>query len=348
MSDKQLILMVDDDRDNLKHAQMILGREYRIAAAISGAQALAFLKKHTPHLILLDIKMPAMDGFEALKKIREIPSCATLPVIFLTADTDAVTEAKCLSAGAVDFIGKPFVPQVLVRRVKRTLEIEMYQKHLEHMVSEKVAEITRMQETVITGIANLIESRDGSTGTHVKNTRNYVKILTRELQRRRLYPDILDSRYADYTIKAAVLHDVGKIKVPDAILTKPGRLTEEEYEQIKLHTVYGGEIIKDIIADVEDKEYVKIAEDIARHHHERWDGKGYPDGLSGEDIPLCARIMSLADVFDALAAERCYKQPVRPVENVFGMLEENAGTQFDPGLTKIFLELAPQITAASE
>jgi len=343
MQDKQMILMVDDDPVNLKRAQMILGKEYRIAAATSGAQALVFLQRNVPDLILLDIKMPGMDGFEVMEKIHSMEEPSKVPIIFLTGDTDAVTEAKCLSMGAVDFIGKPFVPQVLLGRVKRTLEIEMYKAHLEELVSEKVAQMTRLQENVITGIANLIESRDGSTGEHVKNTQAYVKLLTRELQKRQLYPDILTRGYADNTIKAAVLHDVGKIKVPDAILTKPGRLTPEEYAQIKLHAQMGGDIIVDIIGDVEDKHYVEIARVIARHHHERWDGNGYPDGLAGEDIPLCARIMALADVFDALAAERCYKKPMRPIEKVFDVLSENSGTQFDPELTRIFLELSPEI-----
>ncbi len=348
MSKTQLILMVDDDGGVLKHARMILGRSYRIETVASGAQALAFLHGTIPDLVLLDINMPDMDGFETLKRIRAMGSCKMLPVIFLTSDTDAATETRCLSAGATDFIGKPFVPQVLARRVQRTLEIEMYRKHLENMVSAQVEKITKIQETVITGIANLIESRDNSTGAHVKNTKNYVSILTRELQRRQLFPEIMDRNYADYTIKAAVLHDVGKIKISDAILAKPGRLTDEEYEQIKLHTVYGDEIIEDIIGDVEDRAYVEIARHIARHHHERWDGNGYPDRLKGEGIPLCARIMALADVFDALAAERCYKKPMRPLDRVFQILEDNAGTQFDPTLTGIFLELAPQIIAAME
>lgn len=347
MSQKPLILMVDDDRKNLKYAKLILGKEYRIAAAESGPLALGFLETNLPDLILLDIKMPEMDGFETLERIQSMESCKTVPVIFLTADADAVTETKCLSAGAVDFIGKPFVPQVLLKRVQRSLEIEMYQKHLENMVAAKVDEITRIQETVITGIANLIESRDGSTGKHVKNTQTYVRLLTRELQRRGLYPDILDEDYAENTIKAAVLHDVGKIKVPDAILSKPGKLTDDEYEQIKLHSAYGDEIIADIIGDVEDRKYVEIARAIARHHHERWDGRGYPDHLRGSEIPLCARIMALADVYDALAAERCYKKPIRPISRVFEMLGENGGSQFDPDLTEIFLGLKEEVVALS-
>lgn len=175
-----------------------------------------------------------------------------------------------------------------------------------------------------------------------------MEILIRELQRRQLYPNILTDEYADNTIRAAALHDVGKIKISDVILQKPGKLTDEEYEQIKKHSMYGEEIITNIIGDVENKDYVQIAKEIARHHHERWDGKGYPDGMAGEEIPLCARIMALADVYDALAAKRCYKEPIRPLEKVFHILEENAGTQFDPELDRIFVGLAQQIMDAME
>lgn len=346
--DKQLILLIDDDPDILKRAQTILGTECKIAAATSGEQALVFMKRRIPDLILLDIMMPQMDGFETFEKIRQIPDCDKVPVIFLTGDTDVATEAKCFSVGAVDFIGKPFVPQVLKGRVRRILENEMYRKHLEELVDQKVADIIKIQDNIIMGIANLVESRDSSTGSHIKKTKSYVEILTRELQRRGMYADVLDSRYAENIIKAAVMHDVGKIKISDVILTKPARLTKEEFTQIQKHSALGEEIVQDIIGDVEEEDYVQVAKEMARYHHERWDGTGYPDGLKGEEIPLGARIMALADVFDALAAERCYKPPVKPVEKVFSMLEENAGTQFDPVLTKIFLECREQVTATLE
>ena len=206
----------------------------------------------------------------------------------------------------MDFVAKPFVPQVLVSRVRRILDNRKYQEHLEDMVSTQVDTITQMQDAVIMGIANLIESRDDSTGLHVKNTQKYVRILTKELRARKMYADILDYDYEVNTIKASVLHDIGKIKIPDAILQKPARLTEEEYEIMKKHAIYGDEIVEKIIGNVEHEKYVDIARKIARHHHERWDGTGYPDGLAGEDIPLCARIMSIADVFDALYQKRCY------------------------------------------
>ena len=286
MKNEELILLVDDDPGNLKHAQTILGEEFRISATTSGKMAVSLLDRIIPDLILLDVNMPEMDGFQTLAAIREKEGGANIPVVFLTADSDASTETRCFEAGAMDFVAKPFVPQVLVSRVRRILENRKYQEHLEDMVSTQVDTITQMQDAVIMGIANLIESRDDSTGLHVKNTQKYVRILTKELRARKMYADILDYDYEVNTIKASVLHDIGKIKIPDAILQKPARLTEEEYEIMKKHAIYGDEIVEKIIGNVEHKKYVDIARKIARYHHERWDGTGYPDGLAGEDIPL--------------------------------------------------------------
>ena len=345
-----IILVVDDDSSNLMLAQKILGREYRIAAANSGAAAFKYLERNTPDLILLDINMPQMDGFEAIAKLKERQEYSTIPVIFLTADKSAETETKCFQAGAVDFVGKPFIPDILISRVKRTLELERYRSGLESMVKEQAEIITsrtrrisEIQEHVIVGMSNLIESRDGSTGKHVKNTQTYVKMLVDKMLRDKCYPEILTEEYAHHIYRAAPLHDVGKIKVPDAVLQKPGRLTEEEYEIMKKHTVYGQAVVQDIIGDVEEKDYVRIASEIAMHHHERWDGTGYPSGLAGEEIPLCARIMAIADVFDALYAERCYKAPIRPLEQIMRMLEEGKGTQFDPVVADSFIGLLPEL-----
>lgn len=346
----EIILVVDDDSANLMLAQKILGKEYRIAAANSGMAAFKYLERNKPDLILLDINMPQMNGFEAFEKMKENEEYENIPVIFLTADNSVETETRCFQAGAIDFVGKPFVPDILISRVKRTLELERYHTSLESMVKEQAEIITsrtrrisEIQEHVIVGMANLIESRDGSTGKHVKNTQMYVKLIADELYRRNLYPELLKEEYIQNLCKAAPLHDVGKIKVPDRILQKPGKLTEEEYRIMKLHTEYSQDIIQDIIGDVEDEEYVKIAKDIALYHHERWDGKGYPRGLAGEEIPLCARIMSLADVFDALYEERCYKPAIRPLGNVMLVLEEGKGTQFDPVITDVFLDMEDKL-----
>lgn len=346
----QVILVVDDDTSNLALAQKILGKEYRIAAANSGAVALRYLEKNCPDLILLDINMPEMDGFQVMEMIQQMERFSHVPVIFLTADNDPETETRCFATGAVDFVAKPFIPDVLMSRVKKTLELELYRANLEHMVEEQTRIITartrrisQIQEQVIMGMATLIETRDNSTGKHVKNTMTYVKMIASELKIRNIYSDILTEDYIMNVYKAAPLHDVGKIKISDAILRKPGKLTEEEYNAMKLHTVYGREIINEIIGGVEDPAYVKVAEDIAMYHHERWDGTGYPIGLKGEDIPLCARIMALADVFDALYEERCYKEPIRPVYKIMQTLKEGRGTQFDPMITDVFTSLEQEI-----
>lgn len=342
----EVILVVDDDSANLMLAQKILGGVYRIAAANSGAAAFKYLEKNKPDLILLDINMPEMDGFEAIDKLKRDERYSMIPIIFLTADKSAETETKCFQAGAVDFVGKPFVPDILMSRVKRTLELEKYRSGLEELVKEQTQmleeranRISEIQNHVIAGMANLIESRDGSTGKHVKNTQTYVTMIVNELKRQGLFSDILSEEYIRNICKAAPLHDIGKIKVPDRILQKPGRLTEEEFIEMKKHTEYSGEIIKDIIGEVEDEKYVKIAGDIAMYHHERWDGTGYPKGLLAEQIPLCARIMAVADVFDALYEERCYKSPIRPARKVLDILEKGKGTQFDPIIVDIFVGL---------
>lgn len=347
---KNIILVVDDDKTNLTLAQKILLSQYRIAATNSGKAALKYLEHNHPDLILLDINMPEMDGFEVMEQIRGDKRTADIPIIFLTADDKADTEIRCFQMGAMDFVRKPFIPDVLMSRVSKTIELEQYRNNLEKMVEEqadKITESTRrisaIQDSVIVGMANLIESRDGSTGKHVKNTQIYVKMIADELHKRGLFPGELTEEFIENIRKAAPLHDVGKIKVPDAVLQKPGKLTVEEFETMKTHTVHSRKIIDTIIGDVEDGEYVKVVGDIAMYHHERWDGTGYPTGLAGEDIPLAARIMAVADVFDALYEERVYKPPIRPIERILQIMMEGRGTQFDPVIIDVFMEMMPEI-----
>lgn len=346
----EVILVVDDDTANLMLAKKILGGDFRIAAANSGEAAIRYLENNRPDLVLVDINMPDMDGFELFEKMKAHPQWRSISVIFLTADKSEETEIRCFHEGAVDFVGKPFLPDILNSRVKRTLELERYRNSLEKMVEEQARQLTgalrrisEMQEHVIVGMANLIESRDGSTGKHVKNTQTYVRMIVEELEHRGLFTDIINRNYIEKLCKAAPLHDVGKIQVPDSILQKPGKLTDEEYNRMKDHTSCSSAILDEIIGDVEEEDYIRLVKDVARCHHERWDGKGYPGGLSGEQIPLGARIMALADVFDALYEERCYKPAIRPIEKIYGILEEGKGTQFDPVITDVFLSLDVQL-----
>lgn len=345
-----IILVVDDDKTNLVLAQKILGAQYRIAASTSGAAALKYLETHRPDLILLDINMPEMDGFEVMECLRSNINTEMIPVIFLTADNLAETEIKCFQMGAMDFVAKPFVPDILLSRVSKTIELDQYRHNLENMVNIQAQKITEdaqrlghIQDSVIIGMANLIESRDGSTGKHVKNTQTYVRMIANELLSRGLFAEELTSAYIEDLCKAAPLHDVGKIKIPDAILQKPGKLTPEEFDTMKLHTTHSRKIIQTIIGDIEDEHYVRLVEDIALYHHERWDGTGYPAGLTENNIPLSARIMSVADVFDALYEERCYKPPIRPIERIMQIMSEGRGTQFDPVIIDVFIEMLPQL-----
>ena len=347
---ERIILVVDDDLTSLKLAKTILEHDYRVATVNAGEMVFKYLEKNTPDLILLDLNMPDMDGFEVISKLQDDSRYANIPVVFLTANQDPQSEAKCLETGAIDFVGKPFVPQVLRSRVRRIIELFSYRENLESMVKQQAKVITerterigRIQNSIIVGMANLIEERDQSTGRHVKNTQTYVEMICRALKKKNLFPQTLTEEYIDHVIKAAPLHDVGKVKVPDAILQKPGKLTEEEFKTIQEHSRYGAEIIDGILGDVEDADYLDIARDIAHYHHERWDGTGYPDKLQGEDIPLCARIMAIADVFDALYEDRCYKKGIRPLRVTLGIIEESRGLQFDPVITDVFLELKEKL-----
>ena len=345
-----IILIVDDDTTSLRLAKGILDQEYRVATVNSGAMVFKYLQSNMPDLILLDINMPDMNGFEVIERLRSMPEYEHIPVVFLTADQDPQSEARCLELGAIDFVGKPFVPAVLQSRVRRVLELYGYRSQLETMVANqaevilaRTERITRIQDSVIIGMANLIELRDNNTGRHVKNTQYYVQMICEALVEKDLYSTTLTDDYVNNTVRAAPLHDVGKIRISDTILNKPGRLTEEEFEIIKTHTILGAEIVDDLLGDVEEPGYLSVAHDIALSHHERWDGTGYPNQLPGEQIPLCARIMSIADVFDALYEDRVYKQGIRPIGKALAIIEDGRGLQFDPVVTDVFLGLEPKL-----
>lgn len=345
---EQIILIVDDDPTSLKLATGILEDEYRVAAAISGEMAFKYLAKNRPDLILLDLIMPDVDGFEVMKGLRGDPELSKIPVMFLSASQTPQAEAQCFESGAVDYVSKPYVPQVLKSRVHRILELYNYRNHLETMVIEQTHQIGYIQDAVIIGMANLIEERDTSTGFHVKNTQTYVRLLAEAMIEQGVYPEVLDEAYKEKLIKAAPLHDVGKIKITDLILQKPGRLSEDEYKVIQNHTRYGADIIEEILGGIEDADYLELARDVALYHHERWDGNGYPEGLAGEEIPLCARIMAIADVFDALCEDRVYHRGIRSVDTVLSIIEESGGTQFDPTLVEVFKSLRDKLKAYVE
>ncbi len=333
------ILIVDDNKTSLASAKSALNDTYKITAVTSGEQALKFLKNSRCDIILLDINMPEMDGFEVMKKIRENSERADIPIIFLTADSDAETESRCLEEGASDFIAKPFVLNVMRSRISRILELDDLRKNLAEKLDERTRHISHIQQMMVLGMATMVESRDNSTGGHIKRTSMVVETFAAKLSASSYG---LSKNFLEKVIRAAPMHDLGKIAVDDRILRKQGKFTDEEYEEMKKHSREGARIVKQILEGVEEEDFVKIAVNIAHYHHEKWNGKGYPTGISGEEIPVEARIMALADVFDALVSKRCYKDAFS-YEKAFGIIEESLGSHFDPELGRIFITCRPEL-----
>ncbi|MDD6444768.1 MAG: response regulator [Lachnospiraceae bacterium] len=325
------ILVVDDDVLNLKMAKHILsGSNMRVSCLKSGEEAVEFLKKNSPDLLLLDVHMPGMNGFETISVIREDKNIADIPVIFLTADDDSNTEKKGLEAGAMDFIKKPFVPEVLLLRVRHTLDLVRLQTDLSCEVEKKTQELLeqhgklrRISMQIVKALSGAIDAKDTYTNGHSTRVADY----SREIARRAGLPKQLQNDI--YMI--GLLHDVGKIGIPDAIINKPAKLTEEEYSIIQKHPVLGAVILGNIA------EFPRLSTG-ARWHHERYDGKGYPDGISGEDIPVEARIIAVADAYDAMSSRRSYRD-VLPQEKVYAEVKKGKGTQFDPVFAEIMLTM---------
>ena len=319
------VVVVDDDMTNLKMAGLILSKHHmRVTALKSGQALLDYVRENTPDLILLDVRMPDMDGFETMRQLKEqMAPGQKIPVIFLTSDENAETEMKGLKLGAMDFIKKPFVPEVLVLRVKHTIELVRLQKNLSEEVEMKTQENANLSLRVVKTLAEAIDAKDTYTNGHSGRVASYA----REIAARYGY----NHRQQDEIYMMGLLHDVGKIGVPDQVINKPSKLTEEEYEQIKTHPVMGEKILKNI------RERPKLAVG-ARAHHERYDGKGYPDGLSGDDIPEEARIIAVADAYDAMTSHRSYRE-ILPQEAVKKEIEEGKGTQFDPMFADIMLQI---------
>lgn len=362
------ILVVDDVPANLKYAQQLLGSRYKLTLASSGAQALKFLKRNVPDLILLDINMPEMDGCTVITELKKDPATAMIPIIILTSEVDTAMELKCLELGAVDFIRKPFITEIMLSRIDTQLELSAYRDRLEYMVNEKTAVIERLQDVMSTCFAELVESRDGTTGGHIKNTTRYFAVFLEELAKHDEYKDVLTPEHMKNLVRAAPLHDIGKIGINDSVLRKESVLSKEEFDHMKTHTQIGGETFQHIFKSVEgtqhhsqigayafdkifdtmnveesdDTIFLHIARDMAMYHHERWNGTGYPSGISGEDIPLSARILSIVDVYDALTSKRSYKEAFTH-EKAMQIIIEDREVFFDPKLTDIFVSISDKI-----
>jgi putative two-component system response regulator len=343
---RPLVLAVDDIETNLMILEEILKDDYTVITARNGAEAFETLKKTEvlPKIILLDLVMPEMNGYQLMEILKTDSNYNKIPVIIITSSDNE--EVAALQTGAKDFIPKPFQPEIVHLRVKIQIELKNYSDSLEIMVAEKTAEATMTLDNALQGLANVIEHRDLESGSHVKRTQLYIGALMNHLiQTASPYAEELKAFHPDIIEKAMALHDVGKIAIPDRILLKPGKLDADEYEIMKTHTTRGKEIIGEL-GDIKSSIYLKHCQDICYGHHERWDGKGYPRGLKGTEIPLSARLAALADVYDALVCARVYKQAFT-YEEAIRIITEGRGTQFDPVLTDAIAAIQDQFREIS-
>jgi putative two-component system response regulator len=334
------VLVVDDVEMNVMILEEILRDSYTVITAGNGVEALEALRTVPilPKIILLDVFMPEMNGYEMLEIMKADSALKRIPVIFITTSD---SESEALSAGAVDFISKPFLPEIVKLRVRNQIELKNYSDSLEAMVAEKAAEITSTLDNMLQTMANIIEYRNLESGSHVKRTQFFSKALIDHiLQGTSPYAGELQLLEPDIIVKSVALHDVGKIGIPDSILLKPGKLDPDEFDIMKTHTTIGKNIIESILTSSETI-YLKHCRDICYCHHERFDGKGYPRGLREFEIPLSARIVSLVDVYDALVCARVYKAALS-YEEAVRIIREGRGTQFDPFLTDMVLEIQDQ------
>ncbi|MFI3217171.1 MAG: two-component system response regulator [Methylococcales bacterium] len=354
MLDKFNILVVDDTPDNLIMMSELLKDEYKVKVANNGEKALKISQSQTPpDLILLDIMMPVMDGYEVCRQLKANPQTQHIPVIFLTAKTDATDETKGLEIGAIDYITKPINPAILMARVKTHLDIKRMQdflrnqnSFLEAEIIKRTREITAIQDVTIHAMASLAETRDNETGNHIRRTQNYVRVLAQKLRHHPRFSHFLDDdNIIELLYKSAPLHDIGKVGIPDKILLKPGRFEPEEFEVMKQHPALGRSAI--LNAEYElglEVPFLKYAKEIAYAHQEKWDGSGYPLGLAGDNIPISARLMAVADVYDALISRRVYKEGMSH-EQAVQLIIEGRGSHFDPDITDAFLALQDDFIA---
>ena len=349
---KPSILIVDDVPANLELlAELLRKQGYDPRPVPSGKLALAAVKADPPDLIILDINMPEMNGFEVCKHLKADVAMKNIPVIFITGFIETSDIVEAFSMGAVDYITKPFqVKEVCARigthlRLRRLqIEVERYNNHLEDLVQDKVKEISRSQMATIFALAKLAESRDGETGRHLERVQILCRILACELRCVPHYRGIITDHYVENLCQAAPLHDIGKVGIADAILLKQGEFSNEEHAQISLHATIGAETLRSVHAEYPGNSLITMGIDIAQSHHEKYDGTGYPKGLSGDAIPLSARIVAVADVYDALRSKRTYK-PARPHSEAMKIIISGRGTQFDPEVVDAFSRRSPEFEA---
>jgi putative two-component system response regulator len=322
------ILVIDDNLVSLKQISAQLGGTYEVSLAKSGELGLQICAQEKPDLILLDVEMPGMDGFGVISRLKSTPSINQIPVIFLTGNHDAASEIRCLGSGAVDFITKPVNTEILRHRVEMHLQLSAYQLHMESVVR-------KLEDTIGTSFAELVECKDYNIAGHILRTGCYAELLATELFEAGIFPRELSSADIQMIKRAAVFHDIGKIGVSDVLLLKRAPLTADEYQEVRKHTVIGGQVLGAIYRRNPNQHYLKMAMLIAEGHHERYDGKGYPRGLKGEEIPLCCRIMAVANVYDACVTDRVYRKGLG-YEETCRVILAGRGTEFDPRIVDVF------------
>jgi putative two-component system response regulator len=340
------VMVVDDTPENLNLLRdMLQGTGYKVLAFPDGRMFLNAVTKHPPDLILLDINMPGMDGFEVCKHIKADERLREIPVLFISALTEVTDKVKAFEAGGVDYITKPFQFEEVRSRVgthlrlsKMKLLLEQHNLHLQDLVIEKTQEIFDSQMATVLALSKLAEYRDDETGHHIERTRTFCKVLAQQLQHNPRYSQSISDDYVENIFHVAPLHDIGKVGIPDSILLKPGRLTPEEFGIIKSHPVIGANTLKSVRTKYPNNVFINMGIAVAHSHHEKWDGSGYPDGLAGEDIPLAGRIMSLADVYDALRSKRPYKLAFSHEESC-SIILKGAGKHFDPAVIAAFKDV---------
>jgi len=339
IENRKRILIVEDSAINIDVLLEILSPHYELSVASDGPTALGLAELQIPDLILLDVVMPDMNGFEVCRQLKFRPATQDVPVIFLTSLSDFGSERRGLELGAVDFISKPFMPDLVLARVRNHLDLKRQRDDLSERVAERTRELSLTREATIAGMAILAEFRDNETGQHVRRTRHYVRALLAAMTSAGGFPGLPDP---ELTSHSAVLHDIGKVAIPDGILFKPGRLTPEEFEEIKRHTLAGSEVIRRTESILGTNSFLRLAGEITVAHHERWDGTGYPFGLRGEDIPWSARMMAVADVYDALVSRRPYKPAFpheRAIECILSGDDRTSPSHFCPAVLDALREV---------
>jgi len=353
---KPVVLIVDDTPENLTIMNGLLKDAYRTKVANNGERALKLATAEPkPDLVLLDIMMPGMDGYEVCRRLKADAATREIPVIFLTAKTQVEDESRGFEVGCVDYITKPISPPIVLARVRTHLALKAAadflrdkNEYLGAEVARRTKQISVVQDVTIMAMASLAETRDNETGNHIRRTQHYVRVLALEMRKQPKFAAVMDDATIELLFKSAPLHDIGKVGIPDAILLKPGKLTPEEFEVMKTHTTLGRDAIvaAEGLLD-EPVSFLEYAREIAYSHQEKWDGTGYPEGLAGEQIPLSARLMAVADVYDALISRRVYKPPL-PHDKAVEIIREGRGKHFDPEVVDSFLPIQEACRAIAE